>query len=355
MAKQIIIHSFDSESHLPNIGLDDGDLRVHVIQNRLKALDSRYCQGAHGHIRLLNDSSIDPTELFFAINTRIADAMTVHDPETADAATTRMPGIFPVHHDWAQVRTAWAESMLKIYMHYADSGGQTDAYRLMRDNAMYYLYPNEFAWVAEMFRKTAAAVLRTDHAILGIMNSMSERLGLRVLIARDNKTASRAFGEVGPDTVLVIIRGDKGPGGALNKYLKRGMPPAMIHDRKAFKVITDSEELAYKITSFLYGESIRKTASTCGSRDVYIHYPTDYIANPKPITGYQGLHVDTVISDGNLVSCESIICTLAHYLWADAGGASHAGYKAGDKDPKLVNGELKRFEQTRERVMRMAA
>jgi len=347
MVRMLAYHPLVSESYLPpKAPLSEKFLTRFELHRRLKALDSTPEGGLHGHVKLLNDTRYDSADLLAAFYARMADMLVVDDPATIHAATTKMPGIFPIHHDWQEVKAAWADPMLRIYCTIADWGGLTDAYRGMRDNAMFYLHPGEFAKVAELFNKTREAAIRTNNVVRGIIQKMSERLNLRVIIAHDSRTASKAFDEIGPGTILIIVRDDKGPGGALHKLHSRGVSPDSIHDRVAFKVITATTEQAYDVVSFLYGEGIRSVTAEVGSPHVHIEDLKDYIANPKPVTLYRGLHVDTVISDKNLVNFEAIVSTLDMHKWADEGGASHEGYK---KSP-LVNGERARFNAALKRI-----
>jgi (p)ppGpp synthase/HD superfamily hydrolase len=267
------------------------------------------------------------------------------------ASPRLMSKMFPVYEDWEATKTSWARSMLGIYCPIADWGGQTDAYRKIRDNAMYYINPEKYMDVVQRLVRRHEALMNTHRAMWGMAERMSERLGVRVLVAYDYKTASMAFDQIGPNTVIMIMRPNKGPGGLLKKELEKGIPVEMAHDQGACKVLTDSLETLYRVVEFLHGECIPSVAAECGSPDIFIHDPKDYVSNPKPVTLYQGVHIDTVVSDGNLASFETIACTLAMHLWSDEGGASHDGYKG----VPLVNGERKRLMQRRDEISLAAA
>lgn len=341
LADQILYHTISSESHLPGAELSESFVRRFHIHNQLRQLDSTDGERMHEYVRILNNPAHDVTDLLMALYTRIADMMTIHDPATATAASTRMPGVFPVHSSWEDVKVAWAEPMLRIYCPIADWGGQTVAYREMRDNAIRYLHPDEYKSVVEEVKGHMGALRNTARILHCVLNDMSQRLGLKVLVGHDYQSISEIFPRVGEDTVAVAIKPFKGVGGLLNKHLKTGMPVENIHDWAGATVITSSEEQMYRVVSFLYGSAIRSAAGECGVSDLLTLAPTDYAANPKRVTLYRSVHLDTVSSDPNMVPLEIIARTVNMHMWADEGGASHDGYKG----CPLTNGEKKRFMQ----------
>lgn len=350
VSRQIDIHSIESESYLPNIQLTDADLRRFELQRLLKKLDSSNSDRMKKYVELLNDPSIDLTDLVIALYTRIADMMAFHSKETVEAAKTKMPGVFPVHGDWEEVVRAWAEPMLKLYCPIADWGGQTEAYRFMRDNAMYYTYPQQFMEVVQTVIRKVESMARTHGILMNALEDMSKRLNIKVLVAYDYKTLSKHHGEVDKDTVLVSIRPFKGAGGLLNKSMDKGIPVEKVHDWGAATIITENEELMYKIVSYLYEGGIRSACRDAGIYELFTHEPKDYVKNPKPITLYRSIHLDTVSYDPGIVPFELIVRTLGMHVWADEGGAAHENYKG-----CYVNGERYRLQQALQQITAAAA
>jgi len=341
LADQILYHSLSSESRLPNAELSESFIRRFHIHNRLRELDATPGERMHEYVRILNDPAHDVTDLLVALYTRIADAMTIHDPATATAASTRMPGVFPVHRSWEDAKVAWSEPMLRIYCPVADWGGQTVAYREMRDNAIRYLHPEEYAQAKEVVQGRLGALRNTSYVLQKVLQDMSRMLDLRVLVAPDYQTVSQAFPQLGDDTIAVAVKPFKGIGGLLNKHLKNGVPLDRIHDWAGATIITATEEQMYRLISFVYSGVIRSAAKECRVSELLTLPPMDYVASPKPVTGYRSVHADTVSADQNIVPVEMIFRTEDMHRWADEGGASHDGYK----NCPLVNGERRRFMQ----------
>jgi hypothetical protein len=341
LADQILYHPISSESHLPNTEFSEAFIRRFHLHNQFRELDSSRGERMEGYVRLLNNPSHDLTDLLITLYTRIADMMTIHDPATATAASTKMPGVFPVHSSWEDVKVAWAEPMLKIYCPIADWGGQTVAYREMRDNAIRYLHPAEYEKTVAEVHTRIEALRNTSRIMHGVLNDMSQRLGMRVLVAQDYRTISTAFPHVGEDTVAVAIKPFKGVGGLLGKSLKTGLPVHKIHDWAGATIIASTQEQMYKVVSFLYNGAIHAAAKSCGVSDLFTNLPIDMAANPKPVTLYRSVHLDTVSADQNMTPLELIVRTVNMHRWADEGEASHDGYKG----CPLTNGEKKRFMQ----------
>lgn len=341
LADQILYHPISSESHLPNMRFGEAFIRRFHLHNQFRELDSSRGERMEGYVRLLNDPSHDLTDLLITLYTRIADMMTIHDPATATAASTKMPGVFPVHSSWEDVKVAWAEPMLKIYCPIADWGGQTVAYREMRDNAIRYLHPDEYGKTVEEVRTRIEALRNTSRIMHGLLSDMSQRMGLRVLVAHDYRTISTAFPHVGEDTVAVALKPFKGVGGLLSKSMKTGFPISRIHDWAGATIITSTQDQMYKVVAFLYNGAIRAAAKSCGVPDLFVNAPTDMAAHPKPVTLYRSVHLDTVSADPNMTPVELIVRTVKMQRWADEGEASHDSYKG----CPLKNGEKARFRQ----------
>lgn len=347
LTRRALFHSLISENYLPEyLYKDDDFVRWFRFHNRVRELESMGAAGLSEYIRLLNDPANDLTDVLFTLYARLADAMIIHDPATTAAAAktsgyakTIMSKIFPVYSQWDEAKVAFSASMLAILLPIADWGGQTDAYRKVRDNAMFYLYPNEYRELEEKFRRIHSAFINTHRAMWCMARDMSKRLNVNVLVAYDSKTAVKALEQAGPNTVVMIMRPFKGVGGLLKKQIERGQPAEHAHDKAAYKVITKSTEVLYRAMSYLYEEGIRRAARAYGSPDVFVYYPKDYVVDPKPITLYQAIHIDTVVSDGNLVNFEGQGCTLDMHKWADEGGASHDDYKGAP----VKNGERRRL------------
>lgn len=340
---QALYHSLTSDSHLPtDVSFSSRFMRTFELQRKFNHLDSR--KGGDKmprYVEFLNDRSHDATSLLIALYTRIADMMTIHDRLTATAATTRMPGVFPVHRNWSEVQTAWSEPMLKIYCPMADWGGHTHAYRQMRDNAMQYSHPRYFMEAAIEVQKRKSALEMTNRFIFGVLQEMARRTGINMIIAPDYRVVSKVFHRVGDDTVAVALKPFKGVGGLLNKSLKRGVPLEWIHDWAGLTVITGNESQMYTIASFLQGGALSSVAAGMGVRDVCLCHFQDYAANPKPVTNYQSVHVDSASPGMQMMPAEFIVRTLEMHRKADEGEASHDRYK----ESPLVNGERKRFMQ----------
>jgi len=341
LANQILYHPLSSDRHLPNTELGKSFIRRFHIHNQLRELDTAPGERMHEYVRILNDPAHDVTDLLIALYTRIADAMTIHDPATTTAASTRMPGVFPVHESWEDAKVAWAEPMLRIYCPIGDWGGQTAAYREMRDNAIRYLHPEEYARARGAVQERLGALRNTSYVLQKMLQDMSTRLDLRVLVASDYQTVSQAFPRLGDDTIAVAVKPFKGVGGLLNKHIKTGVPLDKIHDWAGATIITATQEQMYRVISFLYNGAIDAAAKACRVSELFTLPPTDYVANPKPVTRYRSVHVDTVSADPGMVPLEMIVRTVRMHEWADEGGASHDGYK----NCPLVNGERRRFMQ----------
>jgi hypothetical protein len=347
VTKQIFIHSLTSESHLPtNLGLTPQDLETFNVQRRFSHLDSRGGDRSAAYVDLINDQSIDLTSLLVAAYTRIADMTTVHDPATLAASDTNMPGVFPVHSDWKTVTRSYADPMLRIYCPIADWGGQTGAYRQMRDNAMLYLHPEYFQEVAVEVMRRTAALRKTNSFMLQALQTMSTRLGLKLIVGPDYREISKAFPSLGPDTAVVALKPFKGVGGLLNKSLKRGIAVPDIHDWAGLTVITDSIAQMYQVASYLVDEGVMAAARSLGLRTPEIAGPVDYAAQPKPITNYQSIHVDSLTRDPEMVNTEFIVRTLQMHMKADEGEANHDSYK----HCPLQNGERKRFMERKQEI-----
>ena len=359
LRRQILYHSLKSDSYLPTDV--DMDVRIFELQRRLNHLDSKHGKRCAEYVKLLNDPSNDPTHLLIALYTRMADMMTIHDPKTVMASRTKMPGIFPVLREgWEAVLKNYADPMLKVYCPVADWGGQTYAYRQMRDNAMHDHHPRLFQEVATEVQKRMGALENTNRFLFKVLKKMAKELNLHLIVADDYRTISRAFSEVGPRTIAVALKPFKGVGGLLDKSNKKGdlparkmddgvsyaesikkgnLPVEKIHDWAGHTVITATTEQMYDVVSFLYNGGIKSVAADMDVPDLYIHQPKDYALNPKPVTNYQSVHVDVVSSQEELLPSECIVRTIEMHRWADEGGASHDAYK----DSPLTNGERRRF------------
>jgi hypothetical protein len=212
----------------------------------------------------------------------------------------------------------------------------------MRDNAISYLHPRLFLQALQRVKGHLPA-LRTSNKVLGcLLKDMSKRLSLRVIVTDNFFAVSKLLKEVGPDTVLVASKPFKGVGGLLNKSLKRSEPIEKIHDWAGMKVITQDSETMYRVAEFLYQDAIKKAVRMLGVHDFHINEPDDFAANPKPITGYQAIQIDTVTALVSLMMpMEVILSTVEMHIKADLGTACHDKYK---KTP-LVNGEKATFRQ----------
>jgi len=342
LAELILYHPLESESHLPGASFSPGFESRFALNAKFKQLDSEKGERSAEYVKLLNDPSTDLTDLLIVLYTRIADMMTVHDPATIKAAaSTNMPGVFPVHSNWNSVKDAWADPMLHIYCPIADWGGQTTAYREMRDNAIRYLYPKEFLGILAEVAKYMEALSNTTRILQDLLHRMSEKLNLKVLVAQDYNSVSKAFPKLDKDTVAVSIRPFKGVGGLLNKSIKRDIPVSKVHDWAGATVIADSQQRMYDVVAFLYEEGIAGAVREAGVKEFHTIAPKDYVVAPKPVTLYQSVHIDTVSVDPKMVPLELIVRTAEMHKKADEGTAGHDVYKFSP----LRNGERSRFKQ----------
>ncbi len=335
----ILYHPIESDSYLPNAVLSRGFGERFALHLKLKHLDSAQGDRSADYVRLMNDPSVDRSDLLVALHVRIADMMTIQEQTTAKAARVRLPGVFPMHEDWDEVKTSWAEPMLRIYCPIADWGGMTTAYREMRDNAMFYMRPEEFVKVAAEAETRMDALANTNGIILTALHRMAEKFGIRVLLAYDLPTVSQALPMLDSGTVAVAIRPYKGAGGLLDKSTKKGIPVGRVHDWSGGTIITDTTERMYSLVDYLYTDGIPRSARSMGVSDLHTIAPKDYALSPKPVTLYQSVHLDTVTSDPNMVPMELIVRTLDMHIKADEGTAGHDVYKLSP----LVNGERRRF------------
>jgi Region found in RelA / SpoT proteins len=352
VVEQILYHSFVSESYLPfSATFSRGFLEAFDIQRSLNALDGTPGERMDAYVRLLNNPSTDVTALLVALYTRIADMMTVHDQQTLEAAAqVKMPGVFHVRSNWSETTAAMADPMLRVYCPIADWGGHTYSYRQMRDNAMLYMHREYFGEVAQEARKYARSLAATNQLMMGVLQELSVSLGVSLVVAHDYRTISEAFGEVGDNTLAVAIKPFKGVGGLLHKMLQKGIPIQKVHDWTGLTVISSTADQMYSVVEYLYEKGVRSVSSAMGVRDLHICPPTDYAADPKPVTNYQSVHVDALSSGKDMLPAEFIVRTLDMHMKADEGAASHDRYK---RSP-LVNGERQRFMQ-RLAEMRAAA
>lgn len=351
LADQILYHSLASESYLPTgVGFSPRFEETFHLQRKLSDLDTRPGTRCTEYVELLNDSSIDLTSLLVAFRTRIADSMTTHSAETEMASTTKMPGIFPVHEDWEEARRNMAVPMLKVYCPIADWGGNTLAYRQMRDNAIAYTNPHRFRKVARMVMQKMGALANSQRYMEALLQGMSQRLGFDIIVAPDYTAVSRISHLVGPDTLLAALKPFKGVGGLTNKSIKRDLPAELIHDWAGFTVITANVRQMYLAASYIYEEGMRRAAALVGVRDLHVCQPVDYATNPKPVTNYQSVHTDAV-SSGNMMPTEAITRTLEMHQAADEGEANHDRYV----ESPLQNGERKRFLERKQEITESAA
>ncbi len=346
VAELILYHPIESDAYLPSCGLSPGFEARAGLQRALKTLDGTPGDRSAEYSALLNSKGINPSDLIVAIYARIADMMTVHDEETVSAALIRMPGVFPMHESWQEVQKAWADPMLRIYCPIADWGSSTVAYREMRDNAMYYLNPEEFAKVSMEAASMISPLMNTNMIMQLALHNMSRDLGLRVLLAYDLPTVSTALPRLDPGTVAVAVRPFKGAGGLMDKSAKKGIPIRKVHDWSGAMIITDERSRMYDIVSYLYEGGIRAAARECGVDELHTIYPKDYSVHPKPVTLYQSVHLDTVSAHERMVPMELIVRTSDMHLKADEGTAGHDRYKLSP----LQNGERKRFEQRKRQL-----
>src|SRR5512143_886711 len=260
VAELILYHPIESDSYLPSSGLSRGFQERFALHLKLKHLDSTQGERSADYVRLMNDPSIDHSDLLVALHTRIADMMTIQESTTANAARVRVPGVFPMHEDWEEVKAAWAEPMLRIYCPIADWGGMTTAYREMRDNAMFYMRPEEFVRVAQEASTRMDALANTNGIILNALHQMAEKFSIKVLLAYDLPTVAQALPELDGRTVAVAIRPYKGAGGLLDKSMKKGIPVGRVHDWSGGTIITDTTERMYSLVDYLYTDGIPASA-----------------------------------------------------------------------------------------------
>ncbi len=363
LAEQILYHSLDSDGHLPNnVKFSSRFPDTSSLQRTLKALDSMGGERMAAYMELLNDGSVDQTNLLIALYTRMADMMTMHDPATVRVASNvKVPGVFPVHGDWRKVQQRWAKPMLYVYCKYADWGGHTHAYRELRKNAMYYLYPQHYQMVAEHMRHRTEALRTTGKFMLGAIHNMAKRLKKRVLVAPNDKAVSLLFQYLDSDTMAVALGDFKDEGGQLAKALKKAEnpnDPAELmrrveenHDWARFTVITHDTDLMYDSFDCFVGGGASSAARELGVSGLRMDDLQDFVGpNKKPVTEYESLHADAVSDDPRVVNTEAKFRTKGMHEKADEGTAAHDRYKDQDGGWRLENGERKRFKQVHPQI-----
>lgn len=114
----------------------------------------------------------------------------------------------------------------------------------------------------------------------------------------------------------------KGLYGLYKKYLKYNKDIDAIYDALAMRIIVEKQEDCYKVLGIIHSAWKPLPGRI-----------KDYIAFPK-LNGYQSLHTTIFTGDGDLVEVQ--IRTEEMHKEAEYGVASHAIYKAGNKNKKQL-------------------
>ena len=285
----------------------------------------------------------------------MADAMTLHSPETMAALPY---GSLRIKNDgsdylfvnplrqWEVQVPKMAKVMSKVLCPVADLFGNSYVYRKIRDVSAQHIYPEIFNEVANGLRALQAEIMRTNLLVEEIVrraNDECERKGFGIKTIRRNQddTRSRELNDEehksrGSITDKLAKRRSKGEEGKITD----------LHDIVARMVIVrNMEELGF-VTRYLKDHAIPSVLASYGVSSMIDI--TDYVTAPKEKTGYQSFHIDTIVNAVDYLNFEFIIRTVEMHDDADRGQAAHHMYK----DGILKNGLLLSFKQLFEEIQK---
>jgi len=303
-----------------------------------------------------------------ALNAHMADAMTLHSPETL--AALPYGGLHPMGNGsimFANPEDYWA-AQVKVSAHFmrdilcqpADLFGKSYVYRRIRDLAAQHLYPDIHKEVTIELANMEHEILRTNLFVERVLKETidaSESQGMTICTYSRNQDSSRKHDESEDErksrgSITDKIAKERAKG---NNVFVRD-----IHDLIARMVRTETVEEVY----FAVDKTIAAISQMLGSQDIKVmvlpvqqkansesEWPADvdaviermdYIDNPKKETGYQSYHIDVIFRKRLLmVNFEIISRTEEMHKHCDEGGAAHHMYKNG----KLRNGLLLAFKR----------
>ena len=351
-----LYHLFLKRKHLPlNVADRIAEpIRVgkHVIDGSFGLFntgrDLMYDGRAKELAGLFDDQRIPMRIRLEVLLAHMADAMTLHSPETMAAlpygrlktANDGHEQMLANPKDWEMQVPLMAQAMSKVLCPAADLFGLSYVYRKIRDTSAQHIYPNIYSEVAVELVKLRIAILKTNRMVEEILrktNDACETKGIKMRILRRNQDDSRSH-EPGEDE-------HKSRGSITDKLAKKranGEDEKVrdLHDIVARMLITDSLEDLRFVTGFLVKKAIPHTLAANGMPAAIVE-PTDYVNAPKEKTGYQSFHIDTLVDERSFLNFEFIVRTEAMHEHADRGGAAHHMYK----DGVLKNGLLLEFRK----------
>jgi len=304
---------------------------------------------------LFDDQRIPMRMRLEVLLAHMADAMTLHSPETMAALPYgSLKTVNDGHEqmlanptDWETQVPLMAQAMSKVLCPAADLFGLSYVYRKIRDTSAQHIHPGIYSEVAVELVKLQGAILKTNRMVEEIFRKMKEACetkGIKMRILRRNQDDSRSH-EPGEDE-------HKSRGSITDKLAKKrangeNEKVRDLHDIVARMLITETLEDLRFVTGFLLKKAIPHTLRVYGMPGAVIE-PTDYVSTPKKRagsqsyqTGYQSFHIDTLVDERSFLNFEFIVRTEEMHEYADKGGAAHHIYK----DGVLQNGLLLEFRK----------
>jgi len=309
-----------------------------------------------------------------ALNAHMADAMTLHSPETL--AALPYGGLHPMGNGstmFANPEEYWA-AQVKVSAHFmrdilcqaADLFGKSYVYRSIRDLAAQHLYPDIHKEVTIELSNLEQEIMRTNLFVERVLKATADACyaeGFTIRTTHRNQDSSRKHDSSEDERKSRGSISDK-----IAIQRAKGENPTVrdIHDLIARMVRTETVEEVY----FAVDKTIAAISQMLGSQDIKVmvlpvqqktppesEWPADvdaviermdYIKNPKEETGYQSYHIDVVFRKKlPLVNLEIISRTEEMHKQCDEGGAAHHLYKNG----KLKNGLLLAFKKIFQEAM----
>jgi hypothetical protein len=324
---------------------------------------------------LFDEERIPMRTRLVVLLSHMADAMTLHSPETLAALpygglrpeSNGACGMFANPTDWAEHVEVVAHFMRDILCPAADIFGMSYVYRRIRDLAAQHLYPDIHAEVSSELSKLEDSILRTNLLVEQILKKaddacVSENVLIRTYRRNQDTARKHDCGEEerksrGSITDKIAQRRSKG----------EEITVRDVHDIVARMVRAESEEALYFAIG-QFQESIVHTLEAQGIKVVVLpigqnappenEWPahvgamierTDYIKSPKEETKYQSFHADVIFRKTlPYVNSEIIFRTEEMHWQCDEGGAAHHIYKKGI----LKNGVLLSFKRMLEDLKR---
>jgi len=324
---------------------------------------------------LFDEERIPMRIRLIALLSHMADAMTLHSPETLAALpygglrseNNGGAGMFANPTDWVEHVEVVAHFMRDILCPAADIFGMSYVYRRIRDLAAQHLYPGIHAEVSSELTKLEGEILRTNLLVEQMLKNVDEACdgeGIKIRVYHRNQDTARKH-ECGEEE-------RKSRGSITDKIAKgrsegKNITVRDIHDIVGRMVRADTVEEIY----FAVDQSKKAIVHTLGAQGIKVmvlpvgqdappenEWPADvgavmeqkdYIKDPKKETGYQSYHIDVVFRKTlPYVNFETIFRTDEMHKQCDEGGAAHHIYKKGI----LRNGVLLAFKRMLDEIKR---